>query len=53
MSDPSHDNKTSGGTLKSPLFWIVFILVMGAVRKFGHATALHLERDWPEVLAAG
>ena len=31
MSDPSHDNKTSGGTLKSPLFWIVFILVMGAV----------------------
>ena len=31
MSDSSNDNKTSGGTLKSPLFWIVFILVMGAV----------------------
>lgn len=35
MSDHSHDKShktgTSGGTLKSPVFWIVFILVLGAV----------------------
>lgn len=29
MSD--HSSNKSGGTLKSPVFWIVFILVMGAV----------------------
>jgi len=39
MSNPSPENKkdnastgnTSGGSLKSPLFWIVFVLVFGAV----------------------
>lgn len=30
-SDNSNASSQSGGTLKSPLFWIVFILVLGAV----------------------